>query len=486
MTTLRGRIVLALAVSGLAVLVVTGGLLFVVLRDLYRTTAAATLAGIAVPTVAQARMRFGPDGEGRDPGAVLEELRAQVAAGELYVALVRADGTALEPGDESPALGALGLDVPLLAEPGDDHEGGRERAPVATGTGAIEGVGPVIWASAPLFGDRTPGGLRRLVLAQPDRSAAQALGALGPALAAAALALLAVGVPLAWWLSRSVGRPLARLAAATGVMARGEIPIALPEDGPAEVAHATAAFNAMAAEVARTRAAQRSLVADLRHDLRTPVTVIAGFAEAIRDGVATGPAVGRAARAIAEEAGRLERMVGDLGALADRAGTDRPLAPVPLDAGALVRAAAERFRAAAESRGLRIAAEAPAGPLPLRGDPTACERILANLVANALAHARAEVVVRAAAAPDGDADTGVLVAVRDDGPGIAPEHLPRVFDRFYRADPARSGPGSGLGLAIVAELAAAQGGRAFAGAGPAGGAEVGVVLPAPEAGTRSA
>ncbi|MFO1539285.1 MAG: sensor histidine kinase [Chloroflexota bacterium] len=500
MRSLRGRIVLALTLSSLAVLVATGGLLFIVLRDLYRTTAAATLAGIAVPTVAQARMRVGPGGEGRDPGSVLAELRGQVAAGELYVALVRADGSTLDLGDGAPALGALGLEAALLGDggaPGDPDApaGGRrdarDRAGVATGTGSIPGVGPVIWAAAPLFGERTPGGLRHLVLAQPDRSAGQALGALGVALAAAALALVAVGVPLAWWLSRSVGRPLARLAAATGVMARGEIPIALPTDGPTEVADATAAFNAMAAEVSRTRAAQRALVADLRHDLRTPVTVIAGFADAIRDGVAVGPAVGRAADAIAEEAARLERMVGDLGALADLAGTDLPLAPVTLDAGALARTTAARFRAAAESRGLRIVADAPTAALPVRGDPIACERILANLVANALAHARAEVRVCAAVLAPGDPRAGttgarVALLVRDDGPGIAPEHLPRVFDRFYRADPARSGPGSGLGLAIVAELAAAQDGRAFAGAAAGGGAEVGVALQLPAPGGDAA
>ncbi len=463
--TLRGRIGLAIAASGLAILVAMGGALFVVLRDLYRTATVATVAGIAVPTVAQARMRFGP-GERREPGDVLGELREQIADGELLVGLVRADGSGLELTGGTSGLTGLALRLP-------DERGG-----LTTGSGAVEGVGPVVWAAVPLFGDRSPDGLRWLVVAAPDRSTPRALEALLGALLVAGVVLVVVGAPLAWVLSRSVARPLGRLAAATGVMARGDLPVVLPEEGPAEVAHATAAFNAMAAEVARSRAAQRSLIADLRHDLRTPVTVIAGFAEAIADGTLSGPGVGRAATSIAEEAGRIERMVGDLTLLTDPDGGDRALAIEPLDAGALVRETAARFAAAAEARDRRISVDAPAGPIGLSGDRTACERILANLAANALAHARAAIVLEA-----GPEDGGIVLAIRDDGPGIPAEILPRVFDRFFRGDPARSGPGSGLGLAIVAELAAAMGGRAFAESPPSGGARVGVRLPAAPAET---
>ena len=164
-----------------------------------------------------------------------------------------------------------------------------------------------------------------------------------------------------------------------------------------------------------------------------------------------------------------------------------PLEPVRLDGVALMRDAAARFGPTASARGQQVSVEAGAASLPLTGDQLAMERIVANLVANAMAHTRSRIWLEArpvaptdppVGGPGGWAgEPGVILAVRDDGRGIAPEILPRVFDRFFRGDPSRVGPGSGLGLAIVAELAVAQGGRAFAESKPGSGARVGVVLP---------
>jgi len=478
MRSLRGRIALTLALFGLATLTAVGGALFVVLRDLYQESATAALADIAVPYMAQVR-RFGP---GRGGGGVDGDLQSLItdlqalasdSTSDLRIYVVGQSGTAYQVGDGTTST--LGLAMPDAQE-------------IVRGTGTIDGVGAVTYAAAPVFGDRSPAGVRSLVFVRPDDASQQALGDIFRALAVAAIVLLLLGVPLALWLSRSVSRPLARLAAATGIVARGDIPVELPVDGPSEVAQASAAFNAMAQEVARGREAQRQLVADLRHDLRTPITVIGGFAEALRDGTAQGPAIGRAAELIAEEAGRLERMLGDLGALADLERGGRPLEPVRLDGGALMRQAAARFGPTAAARGQHVAVESGAAQLPLVGDALATDRIIANLVANAMAHTRSRIwlearPVAATDAPIGGAggwsgQAGVLLAVRDDGPGIPAEILPRVFDRFFRGDPSRVGPGSGLGLSIVAELAVAQGGRAFAESKPGLGARVGVVLPA--------
>jgi two-component system OmpR family sensor kinase len=313
------------------------------------------------------------------------------------------------------------------------------------------------------------------------------------ALAVAAVVLLLVGVPLAVGLGRSVSGPLRRLALASDTVAAGRVPDALPITGPREVAEASAAFNAMAAEVDATRRAQRQLLADVRHDLRTPLTVIGGFSEALRDGTATGDAAERAATAISDEAGRLERMLADLDHLA-MPGSEGPTlrlgSIVALD---LARATVERFAGEAEARGQSLALAddaARAGPASLVADRDALDRILGNIVANALDHApspggRIEVEVQLLSASDGPIGgpggwagrAGILLAVRDDGPGIPTTALAHVFDRFYRADPARATPGSGLGLAIVRDLTDALGGRVFAENPAQGGARVGVVLP---------
>ena len=233
----------------------------------------------------------------------------------------------------------------------------------------------------------------------------------------------------------------------------------------------------MSAEVADARRTQSDMLAGLRHDLRTPLTVIGGFAEALLDGTAQGPDATRAASAIAEETARLERMIDELGDLADLESGGRPLAPRTARRDERLCRRHRAFRWPGRRRMARPSTRSRSpDSLPFAADRGAVDRILANLIANGLAHAPrpgGHVSVEAAGLPDGE----LLLAVRDDGPGIPPAALVHVFERFYRADPSRSGPGSGLGLAIVEQLAEAHGGRAFADNLAGGGARVGVVLP---------
>ena len=314
------------------------------------------------------------------------------------------------------------------------------------------------------------------MLARTDDSAQRATTDLLRALLVAGIVLLIVGIPLAAGLSRSVTNPLRRLSAATGDVARGKVPEPLPTTGPVEVAEASAAFNAMAAEVGATREAQRQLLADIRHDLRTPLTVIGGFSEALRDGTASGESAVRAADAIADETGRLERMLDDLDHLTVPGVAGPPLRLQSLDSLELAQSAVERFAAEAETREQTLGIADDAVRATITADRDALDRILGNIIANALTHAPSpggRVTVRAEVA-----DRRVTLAVVDDGPGIPSAALPHIFDRFYRADASRTSRGSGLGLAIVRDLAEALGGEAFAENVDGNGARVGVVLPA--------
>ena len=283
--------------------------------------------------------------------------------------------------------------------------------------------------------------------------------------------------------------PLRRLADATADLPVRSGHDPLPLDGPSEVRELTARFNAMAGELTDARQRETELLADLRHDLRTPLTVIGGYAAALADGTAAGPDAERAARTIGEEAARLGRLVDELGAVERlRQGVDG-LRPEPLDAAEVLRETAVRFESAAQASGIELrvigheppAAAFPSEALAFVADQGAVERIMANLVSNALAATPTggHVWLSATSRPASErgAAEAIVLAVTDDGPGFPPGAASRVFERFYRADPARTGPGSGLGLAIVRELAAAHGGTAHAENVAPHGARVSVVLP---------
>jgi two-component system sensor histidine kinase BaeS len=396
----------------------------------------------------------------------IDEVRLRLADRGIDVLLVTADGT-VRTLDGTALAGSVPLEVDAA------------RGDVVHGQATLDDL-PRSYA-ATLLRQRAVGPLA-VVFAVRDRSGAQALADLGRAIPVVLLVLVVVGGPLAWLLSRSVGAPLRRLATATAHLPTGAH-APLPLEGPSEVRGLTERFNAMGDELAATRARESELLANLRHDLRTPLTVISGFAAALADGTASGPDATRAAAAIAEESGRLEQLVAELGAIERlRAGT-AGLRPEPIEPSALLASTLERFSAQAAAGGVTLAVAPPDGPVPpLAADRLAVERILANLVDNALRAAPdgGHVWLEARAVPlaaGGATRDGVALSVTDDGPGFPPGTSARAFERFFRADPARSGPGSGLGLAIVRELAEAHGGSAYAENLVPRGARVGVVLP---------
>lgn len=320
------------------------------------------------------------------------------------------------------------------------------------------------------------------VMAEPDRSAQEALGDLYRALIVVVLVLLLAGIPTAWLLSRSITGPMRRLAQAAADLPTSTEEKPLPVEGPTEVRVLTERFNAMAHVLSATRSEESQMLANLRHDLRTPLTSIGGFAEAIADGTASGDRARTAARTIAEEAQRLERLVGELGVVERLREGPAALRPEVLDASKLLTDAAARFeaRASAQKVAIDVAPATPGEPeLSFTGDRLAAERILQNLVDNAVSvlPKGGHVWLRAAALTMPGRAPGISMSVTDDGPGFPPGTTEKVFERFFRADPSRSGSGSGLGLAIVRELARAHGGEAWAENVAPHGARVTVLMP---------
>jgi two-component system, OmpR family, sensor kinase len=272
-------------------------------------------------------------------------------------------------------------------------------------------------------------------------------------------------------------RPIDQLAAATRRVASGEADVAVPVTGEDELAELGHSFNAMAAELTSAREAQRSFLESVSHELKTPLTSIRGYAEALEEG-AVSPKEG--GRVVAAEADRLERLVFDLLDLArlERAGFTVEHRRVELSA--IGAAAVQRHLPRAQELGVTLTSTRTDddGAWAI-GDEGRLLQATSNLIENALRLTPAGGLV--------EVSTGAgTIAVRDTGPGLAAEDLPRAFERFYLHDRYRSerAVGSGLGLAIVKELTSAMGGEVTATGRPGGGAEFQIRIPTATSGAR--
>jgi signal transduction histidine kinase len=277
------------------------------------------------------------------------------------------------------------------------------------------------------------------------------------------VALIAFGIVgtgvLIWYLASGVGARLRAgvdaLADTAQSVAAGRLDVRAPESDD-ELGRLARAFNRMTARLEQADARQREFLADVAHELRTPVTSIEGFAQALDDGTARTEEDRReAAQFIRAEAGRLRELVRDLQQLT-WLDLDPEVRAEALDLGDAARRAVARLALDAHVKGVELTASGAAAPAT--ADPAHVDTILTNLVSNALrATPAGGSVTLTTVAGEGEAG----VAVRDTGTGIAPEHLPYIFDRLYRVQPGRdrAAGGSGLGLAIVRRLATLLGGR---------------------------
>ena len=256
-------------------------------------------------------------------------------------------------------------------------------------------------------------------------------------------------------IARGLAAPLHRLATGARRIAEGHLAERVPDRGPAEVQMVATAFNEMAASLEAGETQRRHMVADIAHELRTPLTVVQGNLRAILDDVY--PLSKAEVATIYEATLGLRRLVDDLRelSLAEAGQLDLQLQPLPV-APLLAREVA-LFAELAATQGVTLQAE-PLAALPaVRADPERLAQVLHNLVSNALRHTPAGGSVTLSATVQA---ASIVFAICDTGTGIAPADLPRVFERFYRADRgrAREAGGSGLGLAITEQLVRLQGG----------------------------
>jgi signal transduction histidine kinase len=311
-----------------------------------------------------------------------------------------------------------------------------------------------------LVGGRIGGSADELYVIFSEERIHGDLGQLRTVLLAGALGVTLLAAVVGYGLARRTLAPVQRASAAARALAAGMLETRLPVESADEFGSWAASFNRMAAALAakiealsRAQQRERRFTADVAHELRTPVTALVAEASLLRDHLADLPdGARRPAELLVGDVVRLRHLVDELMEISRLDGGQEVVRRQRVDLMALVRSVVaaggwqDRVRVGTPS------AATGATGLTVSTDPRRVERVIANLVANAVEHGGTAVVTLSRGLD------AVSVEVADQGPGIAPEHLPRLFDRFYKADPSRSSGGSGLGLAIARQNARLLGG----------------------------
>ena len=268
---------------------------------------------------------------------------------------------------------------------------------------------------------------------------------------------------------RRTTRPVDDVMRAADRVAAGDYSVRVRPDGPPGMRRLGTAFNAMTERLAANEELRRNLLADVAHDLKTPLSVIRGNVEGVLDGVY--PPDEAHLRTVVEETSVMLRLLDDLQTLSTAEAGMLQLHREAVAPGRLVDDVVAAFRARAAEKGIELSGQATAGLPAIEADPVRIGEVLANLVANAIRHTPKGGSVRVDADHAGD---GVTFVVADTGPGIPLEQLPQVFDRFVKSS---DSGGAGLGLAIAKRLVEAHRGRIEARSPETGGAEVRFTLP---------
>ena len=287
------------------------------------------------------------------------------------------------------------------------------------------------------------------------------------------LALMIAMLVMAGANLRRISIPMDELLAAANRVAEGDYSTRVYEKGPAEVLSLTKAFNSMTSRLQVNDQQRRALLADVSHELRTPLTIIQGNLEGVLDGLY--PADETRLRSILEETQVLSRLIDDLRTLALAESGTLKLRHEPTDLAALVREIVAGYQSQSDAAGVRVEMSLPEGELLLDMDPERIRQVISNLMNNALRYSPRNGLVRISLSESiSTSDKQAVISVADNGPGIAREDLPHIFDRFYKSNDSH---GMGLGLSIAKYIVEAHGGEIKAGSEAGQGTTISFSLP---------
>ncbi len=280
------------------------------------------------------------------------------------------------------------------------------------------------------------------------------------------LIALVISAVMAALVARSIAKPIQQVAAGAQAFAKGNYAQRVPTSGPSEVQQLATDFNDMASQVQSAQQTERDFVANISHELKTPLTSIQGFAQALRDGdVHDAAGTQRAAQIIFDEADRMRRLVNDLLESARLESGELSLTRNSVRLNEIAQTCINKMQPRADAAGVAFDVHL-ANDLPATiADGDRLLQVVSNLIDNALKHTKPDgkitIETRNAQRKAGAKESvnGVEISVGDNGAGIPPEDLPHIFDRFYQADKSRSAGGSGLGLAICKQIVDAHAGH---------------------------
>ncbi|MCL5076323.1 MAG: HAMP domain-containing histidine kinase [Chloroflexi bacterium] len=486
--SLRSRLIVSYILIIFLCLFLAGSAFLYLLRDYQQQLALNRLADLSLPVSWQIRIL---ERGGVPPAQISSFLQEQAAVMNVRILLMDAQGLVVE--DTQGDLKGRTISIP--------HGDILRLHPRTFWTTYQEGSGQsfllVTVATQPVspfnerFVSRSPA--YSVVLAVPQQSVSSAWLELAPSLSLAALVSLAISIVIAWLLSRSIAGPVVEVTRASEEMAKGNYQQSISVRGSSEIRRLATAFNAMAQQVNVSHRTLRDFLANISHGLKTPLTSIQGFSQAMVDGALNEPeGYAEAGRIINEEANRMGCLVDDLLNLSKLEAGQLPLEKHSLDLAELLRACIRRVERRAGESSIELVSQLPSLP-SFEGDERWLEQAFDNLLDNALRHTpqggRITVTLgertkdergRMQKASGSSSPSSVLcVSVHNTGSYISAKDLPHIFERFYQVDEsrARAGGGSGLGLAIVKEVIEAHGGMVEAKSDPKSGVELLVTLP---------